>query len=288
MHRRTSRASSARSAPVSRRREGGGPDGPQRASRISAAASRGQNARSKSRSLCIQTPRQSLSWSLPSLLSRSMPRAAAVSRSASHQMDRSSASRIPGWRSPMRSTSRIRPAGTGSGVPRARVLQSNRRNVPRRPCRNGRSTVSRSRCRSTPSQSVDRRCERSGSRKSSPRTRTAPAAPAPAASRAPISPPRSTPRCPRRSDAERSRRPREPPGGCFRPEAGALPVLLRSRGRSRHPDRSSCPRHYCAVELGFSATTYEALAVSRRRSSAAVRFRNSASACARVRTSCAR
>jgi hypothetical protein len=62
----------------------------------------------------------------------------------------------------------------GSGSASAPTPQSKRRNVLGRCSRKGRSTSSTSLARSTPSQSGDRRWDRTGSRKSSPRRRTAP------------------------------------------------------------------------------------------------------------------
>ncbi len=74
----------------------------------------------------------------------------------------------------MRSITITSPVGTGSGSARARALQSNRRNVLGQCLRKGRRTSRTSRVRSTPSQSCERWCDRTGSRKSSPRIRTLP------------------------------------------------------------------------------------------------------------------
>src|SRR5690606_33660883 len=138
------------------------------------AVRRGANLVSKSRSLGVQTSSQSLSCSCPAAASRAIPRRCAVARSASHQTLRSRNPAVSGWKSAMTSTIITDPEGTGSGAPSRRALQSYRRKVPAAPSRNGFSTSVTSRVRSMPSQSVERRCTRVASRKSSPRRRTEP------------------------------------------------------------------------------------------------------------------
>ena len=95
------------------------------------------------------------------------------SRSTSTQTVRSNQGRSSGWKIPIESTSSTDARGRGVGSPRRPVLQSSGRIATGRPARNGSSTSVRIRSRSTPSQSGERRCTRGGSRKSSPRRRTA-------------------------------------------------------------------------------------------------------------------